>query len=132
MSFRRYLLFLLVIISVMVLGLVMGVAIARAQQPGDVVKAAPVERESYFDTATCRDYTSVPRNDRIQRNRELFRQLLSDPGYIRVQLECAQNPSMLRRMEMSIERMCKGREDYLVRNAWTSALNAHKYTCNWR
>lgn len=89
-------------------------------------------RKSYFDTATCADYLSVPRTDRINRNRELFRQALSNPGYIRIQLECAQNPTMLRRMEISIERICKGREDHLVRNAWTSALNAHKYTCNWR
>ena len=86
---------------------------------------------SYFDTATCADYLSVSRTDRIHHSRELFRVALSNPGYIRVQLECAQNPSMLRRMEASIERMCKGREDYLVRNAWVSALNAHKATCNW-
>jgi hypothetical protein len=89
-------------------------------------------RRSYFDTATCEDYLRVPKNDRVHRNRELFRKALSNPGYIRVQLECAQNPSMLLRMESSIERMCHGRDNYLVRNAWFSALNAHKATCNWR
>lgn len=123
---------LFVIIAVLALGVIVGAEMASAQQPGDVVTKPAVERTSYFDTATCSDYLSVSRNDRIQHSRELFRQLLSDPGYIQVQLECAQNPSMLRRMEASIERMCKGRENYLVRNAYTSALNAHKYTCNWR
>jgi hypothetical protein len=112
---------ILIMIGVMVFGLIVGAKLAGA---GD--------RVSYFDTATCSDYLSVSRTDRIHRSREIFRVALTNPGYIRVQLECAQNPSMLRRMEASIERMCKGREDYLVRNAYYSALNAHKSTCNWR
>ncbi len=114
-------LLLIFITIVMVCGVVLGAQWARA---GD--------RVSYFDTATCADYLSVSRTDRIHHSRELFRVALTNPGYIQVQLECAQNPSMLRRMEASIERMCKGRDDYLVRNAYYSALNAHKYTCNWR
>lgn len=113
---------LLVMIVVMVVGLVAGVKLAGGEEP----------RASYFDTATCADYLSVPRTDRINRNRELFRQRLTNPGYIRVQLECAQSPTMLRRFEDSIERMCKGRDNYLVRNAWTSAMDAHQSTCNWR
>jgi hypothetical protein len=122
---------LLVMIVVMLIGLYAGAKLAGAQTPGDI-RPPVVERVSYFDTATCADYLSVPINDRIHRSRELFRDALWNPGYIRIQLECAQNPTMLRRMELSIERICKGKDDFLVRNAWTSALNAHKYTCNWR
>ena len=119
-------------------GMLLGALLGNAAKADDVitspgaVRPPVVERVSYFDTATCSDYLSVSRTDRINRNRELFRQALSNPGYIQVQLECAQNPTMLRRMELSIEKICRGREDHLVRNAWTSALNAHKYTCNWR
>lgn len=128
---------LLLSIAALVGGLLLGVLLAEASKANDItspgaVRPPVVERVSYFDTATCADYLSVPKTERINRNRELFRQALSNPGYIQVQLECAQNPSMLRRMEASIERMCRGKDDYLVRNAWTSALNAHKYTCNWR
>lgn len=111
---------LLVMFVVMVVGLVAGVKLAGGAEG------------SYFDTATCADYLSVPRNERIQHNRELFRVALTNPGYLRVQLECAQNPSHLRRFESSIERMCRGRDNYLVRNAWNSAMEAHKAACNWR
>ena len=131
---KRSLFMLATSIAALVIGLLLGVALAKVahgQTPGDV-RLKEVPRVSYFDTATCADYLSVPRNDRIQRNRELFRKALWNPGYIRIQLECAQNPTMLRRMELSIERICKGKDNYLVRNAWTSALTAHKYTCIWR
>ena len=122
-----------IIIAVMALGVIVSAELAKADAPPPgAIRLPVVERASYFDTATCADYLSVPLNDRITHNRELFRKALWNPGYIRIQLECAQNPTMLRRMEASIERICKGKEDFLVRNAWTSALNAHKYTCNWR
>lgn len=112
-------------IGALVGGILIAVSAANLAEAGE-------PRKSYFDTATCADYLSVSRTDRIHRSREIFRVALSNPGYIRVQLECAQNPAMLRRMEASIELICKGRDNYLVRNAWFSALNAHKYTCNWR
>jgi len=115
---------ILISIGALLGGLLISVAVAKMAEAGD--------RVSYFDTATCADYLSVSRTDRIHHSREIFRVALSNPGYIRVQLECAQNPSMLRRMEASIERICKGRDNFLVRNAYYSALAAHKYTCNWR
>lgn len=89
-------------------------------------------RVSYLDTATCEDYLSRSRTDRIHHNREVFRVALTNPGYIAEQMACAQDPARLLRMEQTIERMCIGREKFLVRNAWKSALNAHMVACNWR
>jgi hypothetical protein len=116
---RRFLIMLVIIIVAAVAGFFVGAKVALGE-------------ETWLDSATCAEYLSTPRVERINRNRQVFYERLRNPGFIREQQACAQDPARLLRMEQSIERMCKPYMERKVRNAWKSALSQHMVACNWR
>ncbi len=115
---RNSIIMLIIIIVALVAGLFAGAKVAGA--------------ETWLDNATCEEYLATPRDVRINNNRQIFYEALRNPGFIREQQACAQDPARLLRMEQSIERMCKPYMERRVRNAWKSALSQHMAACNWR